>query len=133
MTTVFQGGGLTFVTPTMNGEEINFFGLSTSLVPGAQVVNVWSRMGVNGQQIKVLGTSGNSGSLTGYLEGSSMENISIGINTINQSISDAAPTDIIIGDLEPIHNGLIVNLTITNLESVASRYRANFVLTWIAP
>jgi len=130
---IFSGGGIVLVHPVNNTEDCNFFGVSNTYNSPEQNTQKWSYIGQNGQQIKTLGIGGQSGSVTGFLDAATDFWLDWGVETLKDAVRLPMATDIKIGTLTTVANGLLTKVVFTRYWAYANRFCADFVIAWEAP
>jgi len=134
MSTVFSCDSFTLVSPYNNTDGgPNYFGLSTTFDPPEQVLQKWGYIGQHGQQIKKLGTNGQSGTVIGFIEAGSEALINTGVILMQAACKDATPGTINIGTGVSIGNGMLIRVVFPRLWAHGNRFCMDFVLVWEAP
>ena len=133
MATVFTRGTLVLTTPVNNTEDCNYFGLTCNYALPEQGTDQWKYLGQNGLGMKLLGLGGSSGQVTGFIDAASDVLLRGGIAAMRATVDDKTPTDAVLADGTTIHYTIVVSCPIAAISGYGTRWRADFVLTWVAP
>lgn len=130
---VFAKGSLELVHPVNNTEDLNYFGIATTFDAPEQAIQKWSYIGQNGQQIKTLGTGGQSGAVHGFLDAITEVQLDVGVQFLKAAVASTTAEDIKIGTSTTVANGLLTRVAFTRYWAYGNRFCADFVLAWEAP
>jgi len=130
---IFSCDDVTLVHPVNNAEPINYFGISNSFDPPEQVLQRWGYVGQYGQQIKKLGTSGQSGSTTGFIDAQDLANLDTGVHLLMTAVKNSTPSLITLGGSTSIGDGILTKVIFTRQWGHSTRVCQDFILTWEAP
>ena len=135
MPVIFKSDSITLTHPVNNSAEINYFGISCSYSPPEQILQKWGYIGQNGQQIKILGTSGQTGSVTGFVDADTEVNLTTGMSELEAAVRECIPGSLHLGsDSAPeILNGILTKIVFTSYRKSGNRWCSDFVIGWEAP
>jgi len=130
---IFSCDTVTLVHPVNNTEPINYFGLSNVFNAPEQVTQKWGYTGQFGEQIKKLGTGGQSGSVSGFIDAQDLPNLDTGVHLLMAAVRDSVPSLATIGGSTSIGDTILTKVVFTRQWGHGSRSCMDFNLSWESP
>jgi len=130
---IFSCDTVTLVHPVNNTEAINYFGVSNSFDPPEQMLQKWGYIGQYGQQIKTLGTGGQSGVTHGFIDAQDQANLDSGVHVLMLAVKNCVPSLITLGGSTSIGDGILTKVIFTRQWAYSTRFCWDFILTWESP
>jgi hypothetical protein len=129
---MFTLGGVTLVRPVNNTGNTNYFALQTpGITPATERLQRFLYPGVDGQALKKLGATPQSGRIQGFVDASSLANLQTGRAALDALCKGQTPGTATFYNGNITINNVIVNaVTWGEFWGYAGRVCANFELAW---
>jgi len=130
MATVASWGDLVFTNPVNNAEAINYFGISLEVNGPVKTVEKWNYTGQKGDFIKRLFTTGQSATLTGFIDAAAIGTIQTAVDTIAEIVDDGTAFDLTQEGNTVLADALLTSVAWGSATGQAGRYQKTFKMSF---